>query len=159
MRSQARASYDGQAFDRMDHMFCFKSSDATQHGRTARLLFIPRYAEPCGEVTSSARVSSTLRLVKEAQNLSSDVFSPRLLVIHDASRRGEDDVAELTRRQKLDDPLLHVTELDVVAGADDARLVKAAVELDNDLAVPVVVDLLELANVACNVESADVARD
>ena len=33
-------------------------------------------------------------------------------------------------------------------GRDDTGLVDAAVELDDDLAVAVVVDLLELANVA-----------
>jgi hypothetical protein len=70
----------------------------------------------------------------------------RLLVVHDAGARGEDDEAELTRRQQLDDPLLELRELDVVAGRDDAALVEAAVELDNDLAVAVVVDLLELAD-------------
>jgi len=58
-------------------------------------------------------------------------------------------VAELTRRQELRDPLLEVAELDVVAGADAAGLVDAAVELDDDLARTVVVNLLELADVAC----------
>jgi len=76
------------------------------------------------------------------------VLPPGLLVVHDAGRGGEDDVAELTRGQQLDDPLLHIAELDVVAGGDDAGLVDAAVELDDDLAVAVVVDLLELADVA-----------
>ena len=38
--------------------------------------------------------------------------------------------------------------LDVVAGGDDTGLVQAAVELDNDLAGSVVIDLLEFTNVA-----------
>ena len=88
-------------------------------------------------------------LVEEAQDLAGNVLPPRLLVVHDTSRGGQDDVAELTRWQQLDDPLLHVAELDVVAGRDDTGLVDAAVELDDNLAVAVVVDLLELANVAC----------
>jgi hypothetical protein len=87
-------------------------------------------------------------LVEETENLSSNVLPAGLLVVHDASRGGEDNVTELTRGQQLDDPLLHVAELDVVAGRDDTGLVDAAVELDDDLAVAVVVDLLELANVA-----------
>ena len=53
------------------------------------------------------------------------MLSPRLLVIHDAGGSGEDDIAELTRWQELDDPLLEVFQLDVVAGADDAGLVDA----------------------------------
>ena len=76
------------------------------------------------------------------------MLPPGLLVVHDTGRGGEDDVTELTRRKELDNPLLDVTELDVVAGRDDTALVDAAVELDDDLAVAVVIDLLELANVA-----------
>jgi hypothetical protein len=87
-------------------------------------------------------------LVEEADDLARDVLSAGLLVIHDAGRGGEDDVAELTGREQLDDPLLEVTESDVVAGRDDTGLVETAVELDNNLAVTVVIDLLELANVA-----------
>lgn len=77
------------------------------------------------------------------------MLPPCLLVVHDTRRGGKDDVTELTRGQQLDDPLLHVAELDVVAGRDDAGLVDAAVELDDDLAVAVVINLLELADVAC----------
>lgn len=76
------------------------------------------------------------------------MLSPSLLVVHDARRCGEDDVAELTRRQQLDDPLLHVAQLDVESRADDTAPVDAAIELDNDLAVAVVIDFLKLANVA-----------
>lgn len=71
-----------------------------------------------------------------------------LLVVHDTGGGGEDNVTELTRGKELDDPLLHIAELNVVAGRDDTGLVDAAVKLDNNLAVAVVVDLLELANVA-----------
>ena len=78
------------------------------------------------------------------------MLPPGLLVVHDAGRGGEDDVTELTRGQQIDDPLLHVLELDVVAWGDDAAFVQAAVELDDDLAVAVVVDFLELADVACS---------
>ena len=68
-------------------------------------------------------------LVKESDDLASDVLSPRLLVVHDAGGGGEDDVAELTRRQELDDPLLEIAELDVVAWADDTGLVEAAIHI------------------------------
>lgn len=71
-----------------------------------------------------------------------------LLLVHDAGRGGEDDVAELTGGEELDNPLLKLVEADVVAGRDDTALVEAAVELDDDLAGAVVVDLLKLANIA-----------
>jgi hypothetical protein len=85
------------------------------------------------------------------------VLPAGLLVVHDTGRGGEDNVTELTRGQQLDNPLLHVAELDVVAGGDDTSLVDAAVELDDNLAVAVVVDLLELANVALRTELVHVA--
>ena len=88
-------------------------------------------------------------LVEEANDLAGDVLAAGLLVVHDASGGGEDDVAELTGGEELDNPLLELAETDVVAGGDDTALVEAAVELDDDLAVTVVIDLLELANVAC----------
>ena len=88
------------------------------------------------------------RLVEEADDLASNVLPPGLLVVHDTGRGGQDDVAELTRGQQLDDPLLEIGETDVVAGGDDTGLVQAAVELDNDLAGAVVIDLLEFTNVA-----------
>ena len=87
-------------------------------------------------------------LVEETNDLASNVLSPGLLVVHDTGRGSQDDVAELTRWKELDDPLLEVGELDVVAWRDDTSLVETAVELDDDLAVAVVVDLLELSNVA-----------
>ena len=76
------------------------------------------------------------------------MLSAGLLVVHDTGRGGQDDIAELTGRQQLDDPLLEIGQADVVAGRDDTGLVETAVELDNNLAGAVVVDLLELANVA-----------
>lgn len=88
------------------------------------------------------------RLVEEANDLAGDVLATGLLVIHNTGGGGQDDVAELTGREQLDNPLLEVGEADVVPGGDDTRLVEAAVELDDDLAGAVVIDLLELANVA-----------
>jgi hypothetical protein len=90
----------------------------------------------------------TRRLVEEADDLASDVLATGLLVVHDTSRGGQDNVAELTGRQQLDDPLLEVGKADVVAGRDDTSLVETAVQLNDDLAGAVVIDLLELANVA-----------
>ena len=76
------------------------------------------------------------------------MLSPGLLVIHYTSRGGQDDVPKLTSRKELGDPLLKLSKADVVSGADNTSLVEAAVELDNDLSGAVVINLLELANVA-----------
>ena len=65
-------------------------------------------------------------LVEEAGDLARDVLATGLLVVHDTGRGGEDDVAELTVGQELDNPLLELREADVVAGGDDTALVEAA---------------------------------
>jgi len=49
----------------------------------------------------------------------------RFLVIHDSRRSCQNDIAELTRGQQLDNPFLKVADADVVAGGDDAGFVKA----------------------------------
>ncbi len=54
-------------------------------------------------------------------------------MIHDTSGGSEDDVSELTRWQELNNPFLEVTELNVVAGADDTGLVNAVILLDRSL--------------------------
>ena len=65
-------------------------------------------------------------LVEEADDLARDVLAAGLLVVHDTGRGGEDDIAELTGREELDNPLLELAEADVVAGGDDTALVHAA---------------------------------
>ena len=60
----------------------------------------------------------------------------------------EDDLAERTGGEEQVDPVLDLADLDVEAGRDDARLVQAAIELDDNLARTVVVDDLEVADVA-----------
>lgn len=95
-------------------------------------------------------------------DLAGDVLSTRLLVVHDAGRGGQHNVAELTRWQQLDDPFLKVADADIVPRGDHSGLVDPArqfrtltvvsslpsIELDDNLAGSVVVDLLKLANVA-----------
>ena len=57
-------------------------------------------------------------------------------------------IPELSTWQQVVDPLLHLWKLDVESRADDTALVQATIELDDNLAGTVVVDDLELGNVA-----------
>ena len=81
-------------------------------------------------------------------HLAGNVLAASLLVVHDTGRGGKDDVAERTGGEEERDPVLDLSELDVETGRDDSALVDASVELDDDLARAVVVDLLELVDVA-----------
>lgn len=71
-----------------------------------------------------------------------------LLVVHDTGGGSQYDVTELTGRKQLGNPLLKLTELDVVAGRDTPGLVYTAIELNHNLAGAVIVNLLKLSNVA-----------
>ena len=87
-------------------------------------------------------------LVEEAQDLTTGVLGAGLLVVHDAQGGGQDDEAELTGGQDGLLPLLELTDGGVVAGADGAALVQAAVQGHDDLAGAVVIDQLHVADVA-----------
>ena len=50
-------------------------------------------------------------------------------MVHDSGRSCQDDVAELTRRQQLNDPLLEVRYTNIVPWRDDACLVDAIAEI------------------------------
>eukprot|EP00512_Aurantiochytrium_limacinum_P006350 CAMPEP_0171519688 /NCGR_PEP_ID=MMETSP0959-20130129/6037_1 /TAXON_ID=87120 /ORGANISM="Aurantiochytrium limacinum, Strain ATCCMYA-1381" /LENGTH=183 /DNA_ID=CAMNT_0012059149 /DNA_START=649 /DNA_END=1201 /DNA_ORIENTATION=- len=86
--------------------------------------------------------------VEEAKDLASGVLSASLLVVHDTSGGRQNNVAELTGGEEVTHPLLDIANLDVKAGADNTALVQAAGQLNNNLARAVVVDHLELADVA-----------
>jgi hypothetical protein len=87
-------------------------------------------------------------LVEEAEDLATGVPALRLVVVHDAVRGGEDEAAELTRGEKVLGPVLNAVNGDIEAGRDDAALVDATVEVNNDLPGALVVDDLELVEVA-----------
>jgi hypothetical protein len=93
------------------------------------------------------------------------VLSSGLLVVHDTGRGGEDDLSERTGGEQQVDPVLDCTleksrgqewlkkltgiDTDVESGGDDTSLVQSTVELDDDLSSSVVVNDLELSDVAC----------
>lgn len=81
------------------------------------------------------------------ENLATSVLSDSLLVVHDTVGSGQDEVTEVTGRKEVVAPLVHVLEGDVETGRDDTSLVQAADEVDDDLAVSMIIDNFELANV------------
>lgn len=87
-------------------------------------------------------------LEEESQDLSSSVLAAGLLVVHDAVRGGEDELTELARRQQIGSELLDLVQGDVESGGDDSALVQATQQVDDDLAASVVIDDLEVTNVA-----------
>ena len=68
-------------------------------------------------------------------------------MVHDAITGGEDQEAELTRREELGSPLLEGILSDGEARRDHTALVEATSELDDNLASAVIIDNGEVANV------------
>jgi len=75
------------------------------------------------------------------------VLASGLLVVHDTSGGGEDNITKLTGWQELDNPFLKVCKAHIVTWRDDTSLVETTVQLDDDLAGSVVINFFELANV------------
>ena len=114
-------------------------------------------------------------LVNISKDLATNVLATCLLVVKDAGRgrltsgRNElsisrnriggtykDDDTKATSRKEQVDPVLNLVDLDVVSWRNDTSLVQATVELNNDLPGTVIVNNLELANVACPLEDMSV---
>lgn len=87
-------------------------------------------------------------LEEETKDFASQMFSPGLLVIHNAAGCGQYDIAELTRGQQIVGPLLNVVDGHIKAWRDDAAFVQTSSEVDNNLARAMIVNDLELANVS-----------
>ena len=89
-----------------------------------------------------------MRLVEIAENLATSVLATSLFVIHNSVAGRQDDEAKLAAGKQVINPLFHLGKLDVETRTDDAALVQATIQLDDDLAGTVVVDDFKLANVA-----------
>lgn len=89
-------------------------------------------------------------LVEETQYFSSRLFASRFFVGHDPVRSTDQNVTELTRRKKIDNPLLEITNLDIKPRANDTALVDAASQFNDNLAGSVIIDNLEFSNVTCD---------
>lgn len=107
----------------LNRRFLFTATNSRLHSR-AQPSKTQRYAKPVKARTFSQFFLGRFHLVEEAEELASNVLAASLLVVHDTSGGGQDDVTELTGGKELGSPLLEVTELDGVAGVDDTTLVE-----------------------------------
>ncbi len=60
----------------------------------------------------------------------------------------ENDETKLTSRQQLDHPLLEIRETNVESRRDNTSLVETAIQLYDNLARPMIINFLELADVS-----------
>ena len=119
----------------------------------------------------SSTTSVYVVLIEEANYLPGHVFPPRFFMVHDTRRGREDDVAKLTGRKQLNDPLLEIGDTDIVTRRYHAGFIDTmetrhsaalqnvnahvadsegnipSVELDNDLARTVIIHFFEFSNI------------
>jgi hypothetical protein len=69
------------------------------------------------------------------------------LVVHNTVRGSQNEETELTGRQKVVFPLLHLVFLDIKARADNGALVQTTEQVNNNFAGSVVINNFEFANV------------
>merc|ERR1719334_273803 len=124
------------------------------HNRITAQLVLGAVLPDCRETGPVVATSA-----EEAQDFASQVLASRLLVVHDAARGGHDDEAELAAGQQTGRPLLQVGDGHVEARADHAALVEAAAKLHHDFPGAVVVDDLELLDVAVLHHDGEEAHD
>jgi hypothetical protein len=77
-------------------------------------------------------------LVEETNNLSCHVLASCLLMVHDTGRGCEDNVSELTGWQELDNPLLEISETNVVSWGNDTSLVETIISNQQTLSMKTV---------------------
>lgn len=92
-------------------------------------------------------INLSIYLVDESQNLAGNVLLSRLLVVHNARRGSQNNVTELTGGQQIVRPSLDVANLNVKSRRNDTTLVQSTVQLNDNLARSVVINVLKLANV------------
>ena len=80
-------------------------------------------------------------------------------MIDDARRCGQDNMTELTTRQKVNNLLFNVQDLDVKAGRNNATLVNASKQANNNLAAAVVVDNLKFADISVPLHNLEELND
>ena len=97
-------------------------------------------------MTETVRI--TRLSVEESEDLTTDMVLSGLNVVHDTLVGGKDDIAELSGWQNLVNELLEILKLEVESWGDDTALVQSTVELNDDFARSLIIDDLELIDVA-----------
>ena len=69
-------------------------------------------------------------------------------MVHDSEGGGQHNVAELTGRKHVHNPLLHVLQRHIKARRDDSALVDTSNKLHNNLSVTVIVEHGEISDVS-----------
>jgi hypothetical protein len=89
-----------------------------------------------------------LHLEEESEDLSTSVLATSLLVVHDTIRSGQDKLTKLTGWKQVRGQLLDLVKSNIKSWGDDTTLVQTTKEVDNDLTGSVIINDLEVTNVA-----------
>ena len=68
---------------------------------------------------------------------------------HDPVGSTDKNVTELTRRKKIDNPLLDFIDLDIETGTNHTAFIDTSIQFHNNLARSVIINDLKFSNVTC----------
>lgn len=86
--------------------------------------------------------------VEKAKDLSSNASDSRFLVVDDPHGGSQDQISDVTRGERVCDPLLNFIYTTVKPRRNNTTLVESSVQLYDDLARAMVIDNGELADVS-----------
>jgi hypothetical protein len=131
-------------------------SDVHETERAATSLLaqndLKRLARKAIPVVYCNRLTSASLLIEESQYFSSCLFASGFFMCHNSIRCGNQNVTELTTGQQVYNPLFDFTVLDIKAGGNDTTLVQASRQLDYNLVGSMIINDLELSNIACSIK-------
>merc|ERR1719446_1857606 len=87
-------------------------------------------------------------LKEKSENFASDVSFSGIFVVDNTGGSCKNNMSELSGWEQVILPFFHVGDGDVVSWGDNTAFVDSAVQVDDDLASSVVIDLLEFSDVA-----------
>ena len=76
------------------------------------------------------------------------MLSSGLLMVHNTSRGGQNNIAKLSGRQKVGNPLLNVSNANVEARRNDTSLVETSIKLNYNFARSMVINIFKFVNVS-----------
>merc|ERR1719419_1696985 len=99
------------------------------------------------QVESQCFSQSETDLEEETKNFSSKMLSSGFLVIHNASRSGQDDVTELSTWQQVCGPFFDISNSNIESWGDDSAFVESSSQIDDNFSGSVVINNLEFSDV------------
>jgi len=93
------------------------------------------------------RLKSIFLSINKTENFSSGSFSSCFFVVHDARGCCEDQVAELSRREKVGDPFLNIGQRYIETRTDATTFVDSTIEFNDNFVGTMIINDFKFTNI------------